>query len=331
MADPVLFISDDVVRSVLDMGGVLGVIEDDFRRQAAADAIVYGQPLAWSTDDRQLGFRWRLKTAVLRGVPVAGVRIAGYKIDSTGAGGGGEREATRYIVLSDPGSGSPLAIVDEHSSFGMRTAGSVLVAAKHLARRDARTIGVIGAGNVARSIVLGLPHIFDVAEVRVTSRRADVRDAFCAEMAAATGLKITSTASYEAVCRDADVIFSATPSAAPFVKFDWLKPGVFLGVVGHDELEHDVFARCDRFYVDYDFRNEQHPHHIKAAIASGVLGADRISGALWEVVAGRQPGRRKSEERVVVATVGLTSQDIALAYDVYQRAKADGRGITLPF
>ena len=331
MPHDVIYLSDADVRSMLTMRAAVRAVEDDFKRQAEPDGMVLGVPLAWSTDDRQLGFRWRLKTVVIRGVPVAGVRVAGYKVDASGFGSGGEREATRYIILSDPNSGSPLAIIDEHSSFAVRTAASLTVAAKHLARRASKVVGIIGIGNVGRAALTGLAETFSLAEVRVISLRPETRTQFAREASETLGLRVTACDTHEAVCRGADIIICATIAREPFLEWDWLKEGVFIGAVGAEEVEHEVYRRCDRLFVDYDPRTEPHPEHINRAIAAGAIGQDNISGPLWETVCGAKPGRRNESDRILVCTVGLTSQDISIAHALYEQAKTDGRGMRLPF
>lgn len=316
---------------MLTIDAAMRSVEQDLRRQAEAGSVVNGRPLAWETDDRALGFRWRLKTVVIRGVPVAGVRIAGYKVDAEGNGSGGEREATRYILLADPGTGSPLAILDEHSSFGVRAAASLLVAARHLARAEARVAGIIGVGNIGRTTISGLTQLFALDEVRLMSARQETRQQVAEAMSAETGIEVTAVDTHEAAIRRADIVICATPATQPYLDFSWLKEGVFVGAVGHDEVRHDVYARCDRFYVDYDIAGGGHPAHIRAALGEGALRAEDFSGELWEVVGRRQPGRRNDAERILVATVGLTSQDIAIAYDLYQQARTEGRGMRLPF
>jgi alanine dehydrogenase len=331
MTQDVIFLSDQDVRSMLCIESAMRAVEQDMQRQAEVGSVVNGRPLAWETDDRDLGFRWRLKTVVIRGVPVAGVRIAGYKLDADGNGSGGEREATRYIMLSDPRTGSPLAIIDEHSSFGMRAAASLLVAARHLARADARVAAIIGVGNIGCTALAGLAGLFTLEEARVMSARPETRRQAACAMRDKTGLDVRACESHEDAIRGADIIICATPSTSPYLDFEWLTEGVFVGAVGHDEVAHDVYARCDRFYVDYDPAGGGHPAHIRAAIAEGALRAEHISGEFWQVVAGRQPPRRDSSERILVATVGLTSQDVAIAYDLYLQARAEGRGLRLPF
>ena len=95
--------------------------------------------------------------------------------------------------------------------------------------------------------------------------------------------------------------------------------------------EHDVYAKCDRLFVDYDPAKEKHPLHIRRAIEAGAITADKPIPQIWEVVSGRLPGRKNAKEKIVVATVGLTTQDTAIAHALYLQAKAEGRGIRLPF
>lgn len=331
MPHEVIYLSDADVMSMLTTSAALRAVEQDFLRQAVPDGLVVGQPLAWSTDDRQLGFRWRLKTVVIRGVPVAGVRVAGYKVDANGFGSGGEREATRYIILSDPRSGSPLAIIDEHSSFAVRTAASLTISAKHLARRGASVVGIIGVGNVGRAALAGLAETFRITDVRTTSLRPETRTRFAREMSAETGLAVRACETHEEVCRGADIVICATIAKDPFLRWEWLSEGAFVGAVGAEEVTDEVYSRCDRLFVDYDPRTEPHPEHIRRAIAAGAMSPSRIDGQIWEVVSGAKPGRQSERERVLVCTVGLTSQDISIAYGLYELAKAGGHGMRLPF
>ena len=150
MPHEVVFLSDHDVSDMVTMADAMTAVEEDFNRQAVPGSMIYGVPLAYSTDDRKLGYRSRLKSAIIRDLPVAGVRVAGFKIDQNGVGTGGGREATRYIILSDPETSSPLAIIDEHSIFPKRTSAAVCVAAKYLARPESAAVGIVGVGNIGR-------------------------------------------------------------------------------------------------------------------------------------------------------------------------------------
>lgn len=331
MSHEVIFLSDADVRTMLTLASAIEAVEADFKRQARPNSMIVGVPLAYETDDRELGFRWRLKTAVIRDLPVAGTRITGYKIDASGIGSGGDRNSTRYLILSDPITSIPLAIIDEHSSFSMRTSAAVCVAAKYLARRELSVVGIIGVGNVGRAALLGLSALFPLKKVRVMSQRAESREAFAREHAATLGIPVLAATSYEEVCHDADIIMSGTPSTSPFIEDVWLKKGVFVGLMGLDEARDEVYANCDRLFVDYDPATEKHPAHIRSAVQSGAISPNKPIRQIWEAVCGTVPARQNDEERIVVATVGLTTQDTAIAYELYRQAVAKGRGIRLPF
>jgi ornithine cyclodeaminase/alanine dehydrogenase-like protein (mu-crystallin family) len=331
MPHELIFLSDHDVREMIRMPSVIDAVEADFQRQADPGGMIVGVPLAYETDDRKLGFRWRLKTAIIRDLGIAGVRLTGYKINSAGVGSGGDRNSTRYLVLSDPATSLPLAIIDEHTSFSMRTGAAVCVAAKYLARPDSKVIGIIGVGNIGRTTLLGLRELFSIGEVRVTSQRSESRAAFARDQRAALGLPVQAVDNYEEVCRGADIIIAATPSTVPFIKYEWLKDGVFVGVLGLEEATHEVYAKCDRLLVDYDPATEKHAPHIQRAIDAGAITADKPIRQIWEVVAGRVPARQDAREKIVVATVGLTTQDTAIAHALYLQAKKEGRGLRLPF
>jgi alanine dehydrogenase len=331
MAHEVVFLSDDHVREMLDMPAALAIAEADFRRQADPANMTYGMPSAYETEERHLGFRWRLKTAILRDPPVAGARITGFKIDSASAGNGGERTSTRYMVLSDPVTASPLAIVDEHTTFAMRTSAGVCVAAKYLARRDSKVAGIIGVGNIGHTTLLGLAELFQLERVKVISARPESRRKFADQMSASLRIAVQSVDSYEHLCRDADIIMAGTPSTAPLIEYQWLKDGVFVGLMGRNEATAEVFAASDRLFIDYDPATQKHPAALQRAADAGVIESSRLGNQIWQVVAGRKPGRCNDKEKIVVVSAGVTTQDIAIAYQLYLWAKQNGLGLRLPF
>jgi alanine dehydrogenase len=331
MPHEVVFLSDRDVRGMLTMADAISIAEQDFKRQVDPANTVYGRPLAYEAEDRKLGFRWRLKTAILRDLPVAGVRVTGLKLDSAGVGGGGERNSTRYLILSDPTTAEPLAIVDEHTSFGMRTSAAVCVAAKYLAQPQAGIVGIVGAGNIGRTALLGLSGLFQLKLARVTSLHAETRCRFAEEMTAALGIPVQAVATHEEVCRGADIIMTGTPSQTPFIEYGWLADGVFVGLMGQREAKDEVFAKCDRLFVDYNPATEKHPPSVQRAIDAGALDKTSFSGEIWEVVSGRKPARQNGKEKILAVSAGVASQDVAIAHQLYLRAKERGLGLRLPF
>jgi ornithine cyclodeaminase/alanine dehydrogenase-like protein (mu-crystallin family) len=331
MAHEIVFLSDDHVREMLDMPAALAIAEEDFRRQADSANMTYGVPLAYETEDRKLGFRWRLKTALMRNPPVAGARITGFKVDAAGAGSGAERSSTRYMFLSDPTTASPLAIVDEHTTFSMRTSAAVCIAAKYLARRHSKVAGIIGVGNIGRTSLLGLAELFRLERVMVISARPESRRTFADQMSASLGIPVVAVESYEELCRGADIIMAGTPSMVPFIEYGWLKDGAFVGLMGRNEAAQEVFAKCDRLLIDYDPATQKHPAGLRRALDAGAIPSGRLTDQIWQVVSGGKPGRRNDNEKIVVVSVGVTTQDVAIAYQLYLRARDEGLGLRLPF
>jgi alanine dehydrogenase len=331
MAHEVIILSDHDVRELITMRDAILAVEQDFRRQAVPGSMMLSVPMAHSLVDRELGYHSRLKPAIIRDIPVAGVRVTGFKIDANGVGSGGDQSATRLIVLSDPRTSSPIAIVDERSSFSKRTSAAVCVAAKYMARKDSAIVGLVGVGNVGQAALIGLHDLFKIREVKATSLRPQSRNKFAQDMSAMLGITVNPVDTYEQACRGSDIIVVGTPSPEPFLEYEWLSDGVLLAVVGEHEAKDEVYAKCDRLFVDYDPATEKPPAHMRHAIEAGLIGPDTITGQIWEVVTGRKPGRRTAKEKIMVSTVGLTTQDIAIAYQAYLRAKAEGRGLRLPF
>ncbi|OFV80722.1 MAG: hypothetical protein A2W26_13360 [Acidobacteria bacterium RBG_16_64_8] len=258
------------------------------------------------------------------------MRVTGYKIAADGTGSGGEPESTRFIVLSDPRTGTPVAMIDEHWSFALRTTASACVGAKYLARRDSSVVGVIGVGNMGRTFLLGARELFPIKEVWATSRRPESRLAFAQRMSEELGVPVVAKDSYEEVCRGADIIVTGTPSVTPFVRSEWLAPGVFVAALGPDEVETEAYATSDKIVVDYDREHEKHPRSLQRLTDLRPRGPDPVHAALWEVVTGRKPGRERADERIILYTVGLTAHDVAIAHALYQRAVKEGAGIRIP-
>lgn len=331
MGHEVLYLPNAEVKKMLTMDQTMQLVEETFRLQAEPESAVWGVPLAYTTEDRKLGFRWRLKTAVLRDIPVAGVRVTAFKVDEKGITRSGEAQSTRYVILSDPKTSSPLAIIDEHCSYALRTTAAACVAAKYLARKESKEIGVIGVGNMGRTFLLGISSLFQIEEVRATSRRAETRREFAVKMSDELSVHVVAKDTYKEVCQGADIIITGTPARNPFVKYEWLKDGVFVAAVGPDEVEPEAYARCEKVLVDYDRKIHKHSSNIRRMIESGAIEEESIYGELWEVVTGKKPGRENDNEKILVFTVGLTIQDVAIANWLYKRALEERRGILLPF
>ena len=127
----------------------------------------------------------------------------------------------------------------------------------------------------------------------------------------------------------ADILVTATPSEAPVVMRDWVRPGAHINAIGADaagkqELDPEIL-KAARIVVD-DWAQASHSGEINVPLSKGEITVDMIYGSLGEVVAGKKPGRQNSEEITVFDSTGLIIQDLSLGFALYNRARGAGLG-----
>ncbi|MCC7368149.1 MAG: ornithine cyclodeaminase family protein [Chloroflexi bacterium] len=324
-----LYISDADVRALLDVRSVLDVVEQTFR-WAYEGRITWPEPRLFRLDLAEPAkAKYHVKGASLPDLGVSGVRVVGYRIFPDGSGTSRD-DNMRYVLLHDPVTGFPLAIVDEHTSYGIRSAASGVVGAKYLARPDSAVVGLVGAGKLMRAALVALAALFPLQEARVTSRTEASRKRFAEELAEAVpGVRIVAVDTPTAACKDADIVMSATTSGRPLMEASDFAPGVFVCGLGQREVAPDAFATFEKVVVD-DWEQVRHLSDFRAMAAGGHFDRDRLYGELPEIVVGAKPGREHPSERILTRTEGLVTQDIAVSHWLYQEAVRQGRGLRLP-
>ncbi|MCW2598418.1 MAG: hypothetical protein JWM02_247 [Frankiales bacterium] len=286
----------------------------------ARDRVHYPTPRALRMRPPGHALRFHSKAVALPELGVAGCRIVSYRAEPDGTRPGAEL-ATRLVVLIDLETGVPLAIVDEHYNYSLRTAAAVGVAAQRLANTPAR-LGVIGAGVVARASVAVLLSAVPVAEVALSSRTPQ-RCAELAELARTlTDAEVRVYDSVDPVLDGSDLIVTATTARAPIVRGP-LRPGVLLCAIGSNELDGDAYTSCDRLIVD-DWAQTEEAGDIAGLLAAGHPIKDRLAGELSGLVGGSVPGRQRPDETIVVRTEGLASQDLLFAHWAWREAERLG-------
>jgi ornithine cyclodeaminase len=324
-----LYISDADVRRLLDVRRVLEIVEETFR-WAYRGQVAWPEPRLFRLDlEAPAHAKYHVKAASLPELGVTGVRTVGYRVFPDGSGTSRD-DNMRYVILHDPASGEPLAIVDEHTSYGVRSAASGGVAAKYLARPDARVVGLVGAGKLMRSALLALAAIFPLTEVRVTSRSPESRARFADELQAVVpGVAIVPVATPAEACRDAEIVMSATTSRQNLMFDADFAPGAFVCGLGQQEVAPDAFAGFDKAVVD-DWEQVRHLSDFRAMAASGAFDRQHLYAELPEIVVGAKPGRERRDERILARTEGLVTQDVAVSHWLYREAVRQEIGLKLP-
>jgi ornithine cyclodeaminase/alanine dehydrogenase len=211
-----------------------------------------------------------------------------------------------------------------------RTAAASAVATRLLARADARTLGLIGAGAQARSHIAALRTVREFDRVVVWSRTRATAERFAAEQGDA-GIPIVVADCPRDVVRAADVLCTLTPSREPFVRGEWFAPGLHVNAVGApprpDHREIDTQGICRSLVVVDDLASAlDRSGEVCVPVAEGAMVATDIHADLGQVVCGTRPGRAGDDEITLFNSVGLALQDMAAARIVLARAREEGIG-----
>ena len=232
------------------------------------------------------------------------------------------------ILLFDPVSGALLAVTDGRYITEARTAAVSAVSVRHLARRDARVLAIIGSGVQAHSHMEALLLVHEFAEFRAWSPNAGRLEKFTQHW------NITAAASAEQAVRGADVIVLATSSATPVIEDEWVSPGAHVIAVGacRANMREAAPRLVGRSLLVVDSRAAamKEAGDILLAMQEGYCGAGHIHAELGEVASGAKPGRRDPAQVTFFKSLGLAIEDVVSAGLAYGRAVESERGVQVP-
>jgi len=235
----------------------------------------------------------------------------------------GRPTISAIIILNDPQTGAPLAIMDGTWITALRTAATTAVAAKYLAKRNSEVVGIFGAGVQGRSHLMCLNEMFTLKSVRIADISKEYRNQFAEEMSKKLGLDITPVDSNEQAVRGADIVVTVTTGSEVLVKKEWVKPGMLIAKVGsYQEVDLGIPGMVDKLVVDYW---EYVIHRVQELIKTNTK-RDDVYAELAEIVAGRKKGRENDTEKVLFISIGMGVEDAGAALHTYKRAKELGIG-----
>ncbi len=228
------------------------------------------------------------------------------------------------VLLSDGKSGAPIAILNASAVTEIRTAAVSVVATGLLARPDASTLAVIGAGVQARAHIRALDQARSLAEVRVASRDPSNASRLAEALRGQTRAPVRACASARAAVDCADIIVTATNSAEPVLDRDWLAPGTHINAVGaclphRRELDSATVAAGVLVADRRESVLAESGDYLLAA-ADGAVGPDHIRAELGEILVGTAAGRTAADEITIFESLGLAVEDVAAADLAYRRA-----------
>jgi ornithine cyclodeaminase/alanine dehydrogenase-like protein (mu-crystallin family) len=313
----------DLVRLGIAMRDVIVAMEAAILSQADGAVVMPGKAtLAWKPGGRlngnaaaiaepaALGIKWNAEVPanVPRGLP----------------------NLTALVLMNDPETGFPTAVIDGTWVTAMRTGAVSAITARHLAPRQVETLALIGCGVQMRTQAIGLATVLRPRTVRLFDLVPAAMEAFSAQMKPRLGWEFEQAPTAEAAVRDADLVVSATKFVTPpepTLKGEWLKPGALAMPIDVASVwEPLAYLKADKFVTDrWD---------ILQMVAAGghfPVGLPPLYAELHEIVSGRKAGRETDSETIMVMNEGMPIEDIALGRLAIERAAAAGIGVRLPF
>jgi len=314
----VLLLREADVDALLPMHLALEAVEESFRRLADGSAILHVRQRFSLAVPEKTHLHYMAAADLVGG-------YVGLKI-YTWVGG-----TLRFLVpLYRIATGELLALIEADRLGQMRTGAASGVATKHMARSDARTLGIVGTGLQARAQLEAIAAVRLLESVRAYGRDPERRARFAREMTQKLGVPVESVDSAENAVRGADVVVTATTSGKPVVCGAWLAPGTHINAIGANfphkrELDDEAIHRAGIVAVD-----SREQSRLEAGDLMQAFGEDpaRWSAVkeLAEIVVGGAPGRTNERQITLFKSNGIAVWDVAVAERVYELALERGLG-----
>ncbi|XKG65985.1 hypothetical protein LG336_08785 [Mesobacillus maritimus] len=236
--------------------------------------------------------------------------------------------ATGIVILNDPETLLPIAIMDGTLISAMRTGANSGVVAKHLAKKDAKVLGLVGAGVQNRTQLLAIYHsVPSLERVKITDLDPVRAQSFVDQMKEIIPLPIEVVKNADDAVRGSDIFITATVTKKPIVQPEWVENGSLYIHVGSHECEFDVIHRSNKIIVD-DWEELKHRgvETISIMYKNQEFDETNLYAELGEIVTGKKAGRENDSEKIYFNSCGMGIQDIAMAKVIYEKALKDNRG-----
>lgn len=321
-AHQLLYLSRADVESVaLDMPTIINLLEAAFKEKGHGqvemppkpgihtqpDAFIHAMP-AYIPSLRSAGLKW----------------VSGYPDNKER----GLPYITGLLVLNDVETGLPYAVMDCTWITAYRTGAATALSAKFLARPESEVVGILACGVQGRTNLLALSALFPIKRVYAYDIGAETRRHYVEEMTAKLGVEVIEVTEPREAVIESDLVVTSGPilkHPTPTIQKDWLRPGAFGSAVDFDSYwAAEALAQMDRLATD-DHAQFQYYRQVGYFQTTPDPYAD-----LGELAAGLKPGRERRDERTLAMNLGLALDDMAVAPEIYRRARERGLGVWLP-
>ncbi|MGD9963125.1 MAG: ornithine cyclodeaminase family protein, partial [Thermoplasmata archaeon] len=283
----VLVLTKEDIESVVTIDDAIAAVEEGFKAFNSDKAIV-PFPVALNVPDGHGDIH--IKPGYMKGSSSYTVKIASGFYDNPERG---LPVSHGMLLLFDSSTGRPICFeVDRCFLTDLRTAAAGAVAAKVLAKERISTVAVIGTGTQARLQAIALSRVREFRELRVWGRDRKKAEAYASEMSGKLGAKIVVSGTAEDAVRGSDVVITATMSASPVVKVEWISGGTHITAMGSDEpgkqeLDTRILARADKVVVD-SLKQCARLGEVHHALEDGGMKEEDVHAELGEVLLGNK-------------------------------------------
>jgi ornithine cyclodeaminase/alanine dehydrogenase-like protein (mu-crystallin family) len=245
----------------------------------------------------------------------------------------GRSTTSSMVLLFDADTGLPVCLMEASWVTALKTGASSAVTAAYLARPEAATVVIFGAGTLGRMHLRALIHRFSLRHAYILDVLPQAAEAYVAELGSEMDFPVEAIPleERERAVRAADVVLTVTTGDQALVERDWLRPGAFVARLGsHQEIALDVITEADKVVVDdWHYVRPRIPE-LKMLARERGFGPDDIHAEWPDIVGGRKPGRESPDEVITYIALGIWGEYAAILPEVYRRAQALGLGQTLP-
>ncbi|WP_160143894.1 ornithine cyclodeaminase family protein [Chryseolinea soli] len=236
------------------------------------------------------------------------------------------------IIVCDAANGKLLALMDSIAITVIRTGAATGIAAKYLARKDAKVATICGCGNQGRVSLKAMMTVRPIERVYAYDIDQTQKNKFTKELTEALNVQVIPVDDLGLAVRQSDICVTCTTSKKPFLNKEDVKPGTFIAAVGADsedkqELQTTLLASC-KLVVDI-LEQSATIGELHHALEYGVVTRDHVHAELGEIIAGSKTGRTSDDEVIVFDSTGTALQDVASAAIVYEKAIGAGIGMSV--
>jgi ornithine cyclodeaminase/alanine dehydrogenase-like protein (mu-crystallin family) len=311
----------DVEEVGLEMATIIELLGDAFREKGAGRVEMPPKPGIHTQPDAFI----HAMPAYIPALHSAGIKwVSGYPEN--------QKRGLPYIsgllILNDDETGLPYSVMDCTWITAYRTAGASALSAKYLARSESEVVGILACGVQGRTNLEALAVLFPVKRVYAYDIVPEVQQQYIEQMSAKLGLEIVGVDNPKQAVVESDLVVTSGPileHPEPAIEQDWLQPGAFASAVDFDSYwQPAAMAQMDKISTD------DHDQFFYYRSVGYFQSTPDPYADLGELAAGLKPGREGENERTLAINLGLAIDDMAVAPEIFRRAKERGIGTWLP-